>query len=65
MEFDHWRDRLLEVYDVVFTSPPASWKQLMLDRRSPQQFWTFWIALLILALTLVQTGTGIKQAIGV
>ena len=61
-EFDHWRDRLQEVYDVVFRSPPVSWAQLWKDRRNPQQFWTFWIALFILALTLVSTVTSIVQA---
>lgn len=54
-EFDHWRDRLLEIHDVVFQSPPASWRQLYRDRRNPQQFWTFWIALIILALTFSST----------
>jgi len=61
MEFDHWRDRLLEVYDVVFQSPPVSWAQLWRDRRNPQQFWTFWIALIILALTLISTVTSVVQ----
>jgi hypothetical protein len=62
MEFDHLRDRLLEVYDVIFQSPPVSWKQLWRDRRNPQQFWTFWIALLILVLTLISTIATIMQA---
>ena len=62
MDFDHWRDRLLEVYEEVFQSPPVSWAQLFRDRRNPQQFWTFWIALVILALTTVSTLTGIIQA---
>jgi hypothetical protein len=62
MEFNHWRDRLLELYDVVFQSPPVSWKQLWRDRRSPQQFWTFWIALVILVLTLISTIASIMQA---
>src|SRR5271170_5920640 len=52
IDFDHWRDRLLEVYEEVFQSPPVSWAQLFRDRRNPQQFWTFWIALVILALTI-------------
>lgn len=62
MDFDHWRDRLLEVYEEIFQSPPVSWAQLWRDRRNPQQFWTFWIALAILALTVVSTLTGIIQA---
>jgi hypothetical protein len=35
MEFDYLRDRLLELYDVVFQSPPVSWAQLWRDRRNP------------------------------
>jgi hypothetical protein len=62
VEFQYWRDRLSELHDVVFLSPPASWAQLWRDRRNPQQFWTFWLALIILLLTLVSTITGIVQA---
>jgi hypothetical protein len=62
MEFDHWRDRLLELKDVVFTSPPASIRQLFMDRRNPQQFWTFWIAIIILFLTVVSTVASVYQA---
>jgi hypothetical protein len=63
MEFDYLRDRLLELYDVVFQSPPVSWAQLWRDRRNPQQFWTFWIALIILGLTLISTVASITQAV--
>ncbi|OQV09816.1 hypothetical protein CLAIMM_13899 [Cladophialophora immunda] len=52
-DFVHWRDRVLELYEEVFQSPPVSWAQLWRDRRNPQQFWTFWIALFILGLTIV------------
>lgn len=60
-EYDHWRDRLSELYE-IFQSPPVSWAQLWTDRRNPQQFWTFWIALIILALTVVSTICSIVQA---
>ncbi|MCJ1383216.1 hypothetical protein MMC17_006329 [Xylographa soralifera] len=46
--FDHWRDRLLELYEEVYQSPPVSWAQLWADRRNPLQWYTFWIALVIL-----------------
>jgi hypothetical protein len=59
LDFAHWKDRLFEVYEEVYQSPPVSWAQLRKDRRNPQQFWTFWIALVILGLTLVSTVTGI------
>jgi hypothetical protein len=62
VEFHYWLDRLSELHDVVFLSPPVSWAQLWRDRRNPQQFWTFWLALVILWLTLISTITGIVQA---
>lgn len=60
-DFDHWRDRLLELHEEVFLSPPISLAQLWRDRRSPQQFWTFWIAIMILILTVVSTVASIIQ----
>jgi hypothetical protein len=63
LEFDIWRDRLLELHQEVFTSPPASWVQLYKDRRNPQTFYTFWIALVILMLTIVSTFASILQAV--
>jgi hypothetical protein len=62
LEFDRWKDRLTELYEEVFQSPPVSWAQLWRDRRNPQQFWTFWIALLILALTIVSTFATVIQS---
>jgi len=61
-DFHVWGNRLFEIYDVIFMSPPVSWSQLWQDRRNPQQFWTFWIALVILALTMLSCVTGIVQA---
>lgn len=54
-DYNVWRDRLLEPYEDIYQSPPASWTQLWKDDRNPQQFWTFWIALFILLLTVVST----------
>ncbi|KAI4094400.1 MAG: hypothetical protein L6R37_007250 [Teloschistes peruensis] len=62
LDFDHWRDRLLELHEEIFQSPPVSWAQLWRDRRSPQQFWTFWIAIIILILTSFSTVATIIQA---
>ena len=55
LDFPHWKVRLLDVHEEIYQSTPASWAQLWLDRRNPQQFWTFWIALVILVLTLIST----------
>lgn len=62
MDFEHWRDRLLELHEDIFLSPPLSWAQLWRDRRNPQQFWTFWVALAILILTVVSTVGIVVQA---
>jgi hypothetical protein len=62
-DYNVWRDRLLELYEDVYQSPPASWAQLWKDDRNPQQFWTFWIALVILLLTIASTVASIAQAI--
>ncbi|MCJ1311418.1 hypothetical protein MMC25_005089 [Agyrium rufum] len=58
----YWRDRLSEVYEEVYRCPPASWAQLWADRRNPQQWWTFWIALFILLLTVISTVASLVQA---
>ena len=62
-EYDIWRDRLLELYEQVYTAPPASWKQLRKDKRNPAQYWTFWIALVILVLTIFATIASVVQAV--
>ena len=61
-DFDHWRDRLLELREEIFQSPPVSWAQLWRDRRNPQQYWTFWVAMMILILTFLSTLASILQA---
>jgi hypothetical protein len=61
-EFDYWRYQLLELHEDIYRSPPVSWAQLWLDRRNPQQWYTFWIALIILMLTLVSCIASLVQA---
>ena len=61
-EFDIWRDRLFELHEVVFSAPPVSWKQLWFDRRNPQLFWTFWLALFIAMINVVSAVASIWQA---
>ena len=62
LDFDHWRDRLLELHEEIFQSPPVSWSQLWRDLRSPQQFCTFWIAIVIVLLTVFSTVASIVRA---
>jgi hypothetical protein len=63
LDFHHWRDRLLQVSEDIYQSPPSSWAQLWNDTRNPQQFYTFWIALVILGLTLVSTVTSVVSMV--
>ena len=58
-EFDHWRDRVKELYD-IYKSPPLDWAQLWADQRNPLQWYTFWLAVMIFVLTV---GFGIITAV--
>lgn len=51
-DFHCWRDRLSTLY-AEFCSPPPSMTQLFNDRRNVLQWYTFWFAVVILALTIV------------
>lgn len=55
------KDRLPEVYEGVFQADPEGFGQLWRDRRDPQKFWTFWVAMAILVLTIVSTTTTVIQ----
>jgi hypothetical protein len=50
--FHFWRDRLSTLY-TEFCSPPPSITQLFNDRRNVLQWYTFWFAVAILALTVI------------
>ena len=52
-KFVFWKDRLAELYEEIYLAPPDTWKHLWIDRRNPHQYYTFWIALVVLALSLV------------
>jgi hypothetical protein len=51
-DFNHWRNRLLELHQ-IFHSPPVGWTQIWADRRNPLQWYTFWIAIVIVVLTII------------
>jgi len=51
-DFHFWRDRLATLY-TEFCSPPPSMTQLFNDRRNVLQWYTFWFAVVILALTVI------------
>jgi hypothetical protein len=62
LEFNHWTDRILELYGEVYQAPAATWRQIFIDQRNPQQWCTFLLALVIALLTVVATVATIVQA---
>ena len=63
-EFRYWRKRLLEL-DGIFKQAPRNFYQMLVDRRNPLQWWTFWIAVTLLLLTIffgiLTTYAGFRQ----
>jgi hypothetical protein len=60
--YNYWRDRLIVIME-VFNEPPRQWKQLMCDRRNKMNFATFWIAVLVLVLTIVSIAFGTMSTV--
>ena len=52
-EYDYWRDNLLTVWEVFERSQPSTVLQWWYDRRNIVQWWTFWVAFVILTLTII------------
>lgn len=61
-EFDYWRDQLLELHEEIYLAPADSWRQLWIDRRNPHQYYTFWVALVVLILSSCSLIASIIQA---
>ncbi|KAK0741533.1 hypothetical protein B0T18DRAFT_420321 [Schizothecium vesticola] len=61
-DFAFWKVRLVEIYEEIYLAPPDSWRQLWVDRRNPHQYYTFWIALIVLGLSLLSCAASILQA---
>lgn len=62
-DYPYWRDRLLELNEDIFLAPAEGLAQLWYDRRDPQKFWTFWLALSVFVLTIVSTVATIIQTV--
>jgi len=50
--FVHWHDRLLILKEVYDEARPRTMSQWWYDRRNGVQWYTFWVALLVLLLTI-------------
>ena len=51
-EYDYWRDNLLMIWEVFERSQPSTVLQWWYDRRNIVQWWTFWVAFMVLSLTI-------------
>lgn len=65
--YPYWGRQLLEIRDEYARTEPTTVKQWIVDKRKPNQRYTFWIAMaaLVLALVfgLIQSITGILQVL--
>ncbi|KAJ4333706.1 hypothetical protein N0V95_009358 [Ascochyta clinopodiicola] len=65
-KFTYWHDRLIVLKQVFDEATPKTISQWWFDRRNGVQWWTFWVAISVLILTIVfgfiQCITGIMQA---
>jgi hypothetical protein len=52
VKFDFWRERLVVLKQAFDDSEPKSISQWWCDRRKKVQWYTFWVACLVLALTI-------------
>ena len=64
-DYQYWQERLQIIIEAYNKSEPKALPQWWYDRRNKVQWYTFWIAALILVLTivfgLIQSITGILQ----
>lgn len=51
--YDYWHDNLLTFWEVFDRSQPSTMQQWWYDDRNIVQWWTFWVAFLVLVLTII------------
>ena len=51
-EYGYWRDNLLTIWENFERSQPSTVLQWWYDRRNIVQWWTFWVAFVVLTLTI-------------
>lgn len=61
-KYSYWADRLSELIE-AFNEPPHDWWRLLNDRRNKLQFTTFWIAFVVLVLTVISLAFAIFSSI--
>ncbi|KAJ9613508.1 hypothetical protein H2200_003450 [Cladophialophora chaetospira] len=60
-DFEYWKDRIIIAKEVLDEHQPRGILQVWRDNRNPVQWWTFWIALVVFALTIVACVEGALQ----
>jgi len=60
--YKYWREELCELIEAS-NEPPRSWRQLLIDRRNMMDWAAFWIAVMVLLLTLVSISCNIVQTV--
>lgn len=64
-KFVYWHDRMVMLKQVYDEATPQTLSQWWYDRRNSVQWYTFWVAIMVLALTIIfgfiQSVTGIMQ----
>ena len=61
-DFYYWRKRLVDLHE-IFHQPPKTIMQSLYDRRNPIQWWTFWLAVFIAILTILNLMIAIYAAV--
>jgi hypothetical protein len=57
-KFSYWRDRLIVIKEAYDDHEPRSLLQSWRDDRRPVQWWTFWIAVVVFVLAVIQVVEG-------
>jgi hypothetical protein len=60
-DFAFWRDRILVAKEVFDEHQPKGILQVWRDDRNQVQWWTFWIAIILFALTIITCVEGALQ----
>jgi hypothetical protein len=61
--FNYWRDRLVILKEVYDEARPNTLSQFWHDRRNGPQWYTFWVALLVLILTIFTIFLSVVQCV--
>ena len=61
--FGYWHDRLVILKEVYDEARPNTLSQFWYDRRNGPQWYTFWVALLVLVLTVFAIIIGLVQCV--